>query len=161
MELAKTDAGKSDEETSDEIKEKLTQFTKDIRETLLEKSEIKAEDVRRINKMVQYMEHASDTESYYVPMRFGNEQMLVKLTRRKSEGEAETVKVTMYGENEVVEAEFAKKENGIRMTQATGLEDGRRQEIEEQIYQALEEAESDSLYFTAKQFLFRINNSGE
>ncbi|MBQ3584714.1 MAG: hypothetical protein IJA27_08370 [Lachnospiraceae bacterium] len=161
LELAKTDAGKSDEEVSDEIKEKLAQFTKDIREALLEKTEIKAEDVRQINKMVQYMEHASDTESYYVPMRFGNEQMLVKLTRRKSEGEAETVKVTMYGENEVVEAEFAKKENGIRMTQATGLEDGRRQEIEEQIYQALEEAESDSLYFTAKQFLFRINNSGE
>ena len=64
-------------------------------------------------------------------------------------------------ETEVVEAEFAKKENGVRMTQATGLEDGRRQEIEEQIYQALEEAESDSLYFTAKKFLIRINNSGE
>lgn len=154
------DAAESTEsvENEDVLKGKIDKLMVDVKEAMLAKAEIRAEDLRQINGAVNYMKKAADRESYYVPMQLGGEQVLVRFTLNRRDGEPGKAKIRMYGKDSVlIEAELRVKEDEIKISRGLGLTQQELADIENHLNENVDRTGQNILLKVSKQFISEIN----
>lgn len=150
------------EQGTEVLKEKIEKLAVDIKEAMLTKAEIDINDLRQVNKAVNYMKRAAGKESYYVPMQLGEEQVLVRFTVKKESGEQKKAMIKIFGEEEILaEAELRVKEGKIKIWNTEGIDGQQLRDIEEKLNENGAEKKSNNLFHAAKQFIFAINVYGK
>lgn len=113
------------EEITDEAIEKLQKniekLNSDVKEALLNKSEINIEDVRMVNGAVKYMAKAINEQSYYVPVEIKGEETLVKFTLKQSENNRGLVGIRIYSE-EQVDLKLKVSENKVKIVEMYNID---------------------------------------
>lgn len=154
----------SEENEENVLKEKIEQLGIDVKEALINKSEITLEDVRQVNGALKYMTNAMDSQSYYVPMEFEGEQTLVKFTLKKDEEKRGTIGIKIYGNTEI-EAKIRVTESKVKIVETSGIEDNDTEKIQNKLSEMFEESEAvlnnNSMIKIAKAFIFEINNNAK
>lgn len=141
------------------LKERIEKLAFDIKEAMLSKTEISIEDLRQVNRVVNYIKRAADKESYYVPMQLRNEQVLVRFTVKREEGKQKKAQIKIFGEEKtLVEAELRVKGGTVKIQDMTGMDEWQLKDIEAKLNEPAEGNSMVNLFHAAKQFIFAINN---
>ena len=145
-------------EKEESLKEKIDKLTVDVKEAMLAKAEIRAEDLRQINGAVNYMKKAAGRESYYVPMQLGREQVLVRFTLNRGDGEPGKAKIRIYGKDSVlIDTELRIKEDEIKISRGAGLTQQELEDIEKNLNKNVDKTGQNILFKVSKQFISEIN----
>lgn len=152
-------------ESVEELEDSINELNERVRQAMLGKSAINAEDVMRINGVVGYIKHAAEKQSYYVPMEYGEEKTLIKLTLNSAKEAEGRLDIRVYAEEEIeVAIQTAIENNDIRINvlETTGIDrenaDHIARDIENRFrvsdhYGDLEQISNNTLLNIAKEFI--------
>ncbi len=120
------------EGNTEQLKAGINRLSVNIKEALLNKSQINVEDLRMINKMANYVKRAAEQDSYYVPTEISGKITTIKITMETGSEEKGKVTIRINGninaDNETdseIKAEFTinnEEVKGLIMSNKAELE---------------------------------------
>ncbi len=154
------------EDNVEELESGIYELNEQVKQALMSKSTIRAEDIRQINSAVNYMREAADHQSYYVPVEVEGGNALLKLTLKRDEENRGRIDIRMYAQEEVmisVQAEDTEGNPGIYLRESAGISDERISGILDSVRASLaetktgdREADSNRLFSIARQIIRQL-----
>ena len=157
----------TDDIDEEDLREKFEKLSADVKESILNKSQINIEDVRVVNGAVNYMNKAIESQSYYVPVELEGEQTLVKFTLKKDGDNKGLVGIRIYEEDEI-EVKIKVEEDKVKILESSNIEEETVDKISKSLNEIISNNETDNnnessisnsvLFRIAKKVICEIND---
>lgn len=109
------DVMEAEDNDIDSLNQNLQEVVKNIKEALLSKAHIDPSEMRRVSKSADYIQKAANQNTYYVPVKMGDEETTIKLSFRNNGDERGKVEISLsLGQENPVYAQFSVKANKVQ-----------------------------------------------
>lgn len=116
------DSDTDESETSDKVRK----MCQDIKEALINKSQISAEDIRMVNRTADYISRATDNGTYYVPADINGEKTTIKVTLNTDTDNKGKIDIRIHRESQDIQVHMDIRDIEAKVLISSGDEDIKR-----------------------------------